>query len=355
MYKPVIHLYRYLQVLVILFSLSACSSIDYFSHLAKGQFSLLWAGDEVAQLVLSEETPAVLKSRLKLSQEIRAFASEILHLPVGDAYSSYSDLKRPYVVWNVYAAPALSFESYTWCYPVLGCMAYRGFYEQQRATEAAAKLEREGYDVKVGGVRAYSTLGYFDDPLLNTFIFQNQVALVELLIHEIAHRLLYIKDDTKFNENFASAVGSLGAEVWYRRKNDQASFEHYQKQKREQKQVIDFLLNFKKSLSSIYTDPALSDREKKQIKDDKFKALKASYTEFKIEHHLDDRYDNWVYTMNNAGLSTLANYQELEPGFIAMFQQLDGDWKAFYQAVEQLSLKDKQQRYDYLKRLAESN
>tara|TARA_R110001592_G_scaffold140906_1_gene362023 strand:- start:2370 stop:3455 length:1086 start_codon:yes stop_codon:yes gene_type:complete len=346
---------RLLISLVLLSSLSACSSIDYFAHLANGQFSLLWQREDVNELLESDDVTDQLKSRLALSQDIRAFAFKHLVLPVGDAYTSYSDLKRPYVVWNVYAAPALSFDAYTWCYPFLGCLAYRGFYDEQRAERAAIILEEQGYDVKVGGVKAYSTLGVFDDPLLNTFMYQNEVAFVELLLHEISHRKLYIKDDTKFNENFATAVATLGAEQWYRLAENKTLFDEYQKQKLRHQRLVGFIFGYKDLLSKLYGDASISEEEKKSLKVEIFQQMYQDFEVFKQAHNIDKRYDQWLLSMNNASLSTLANYQELVPGFIALFHQQQNDWSKFYAEVEALADLDKEIRHEVLVKLAEIN
>lgn len=349
------YLARALTILVFLSSLSACSSIDYFAHLAKGQMSLLWQREDVNELLESDDISPELKSRLILSQQIREFALTKLVLPLGDAYTSYSDLERPYVVWNVYAAPELSFESYTWCYPFLGCLAYRGYYDEARAQRAGKILEDQGYEVKVGGVQAYSTLGFFDDPLLNTFMFKHEVAFVELLIHEISHRKLYIKDDTKFNENFATAVATLGAEQWYRLAKNEALFDGYQKQKLIHQALVDFMLGYKDQLSGVYKDESKSEVLKKILKKEIFSDMFQKFEEFKIENGLDSRYDRWVHSTNNASLSALANYQELVPGFIALFHQEKNDWSMFYQAVEKLSESDKDLRHESLMNLAQQS
>lgn len=346
--------YRIFIVLALL-GLTACSSIDYFSHLAKGQLTLLWEREKVSVLLESQDVSDGIKSRLLLSQQLRLFAQNELALPVGNAYTAYTDLERPYVVWNVYAAPPLSFDAYTWCYPFLGCLAYRGFYDEQRAEQAAKVLTDEGYEVKVRGVQAYSTLGFFDDPLLNTFMFKNEVAFVELLIHEISHRLIYIKDDTKFNENFASAVAVLGAEQWYRKQNNKRLYMAYQKHKQRYQNVVRFLLNFKTRLAKVYDDKTKTDNEKYLLKNKLFEQLTRDYTLFKERNGVDKRYDERVLSMNNASLSTLANYQELVPGFIALFDQQNGNWTKFYEQVERLAVLDKTVRHQTLVNLTKHN
>lgn len=347
-------LYRIILIALFLLTLSACSTIDYFSHLAKGQFDLLWQRESVLDLLESEDVSDDVKSRLKLSQQIRLFAEAELALPVGDAYTAYTDLERPYVVWNLYAAPQLSFDSYTWCYPFLGCLAYRGFYDEARAQHAANQLIKEGYEVKVGGVQAYSTLGFFDDPLLNTFLFKHEVGFVELLIHEISHRRLYIDDDTKFNENFATAVALLGAEEWYEQQKNQSLYTRYQQHKTAQKKLIGFLLGFKQQLELVYNDDTKTEEEKQLLKKKIFNQLPIQFQEFKHKHDLDKRYDKWVLSMNNASLSTLANYQELVAGFIALFHKQGGDWNRFYVEVESIAKLDKKERHHLLTDLAEA-
>lgn len=345
-------LYRIILIVLFLVTLSACSAIDYFSHLAKGQFDLLWQRESVVDLLESDDISDNVKSRLKLSQQIRLFAETELALPVGEAYTAYTDLERPYVVWNVYAAPQLSFDSYTWCYPFLGCLAYRGFYDEERAQNAANQLIKEGYEVKVGGVQAYSTLGFFDDPLLNTFLFKHEVGFVELLIHEISHRRLYIDNDTKFNENFATAVALLGAEEWYRQQKKQSLYARYQEYKAGQKILIAFLLEFKQQLELVYNDDSKNEEEKQRIKKKLFNQLPHKFQEFKDKNDLDRRYDQWVLSMNNASLSTLANYQELVAGFIALFHQQGADWSSFYAEVESIAQLDKKERHQFLIDLA---
>ena len=234
-------------------------------------------------------------------------------------------------------------------------MAYRGYYDEARAQRAGNILEDQGYEVKVGGVQAYSTIGFFDDPLLNTFMFKHEVAFVELLIHEISHRKLYIKDDTKFNENFATAVATLGAEQWYRLAGNESLFEGYQKQKKLHQALVGFMLGYKDQLSKIYEDESKSEANKKALKKEVYTLMNQHFEVVKVEHNLDDRYDRWVYSMNNASLSALANYQELVPGFIALFHQQKGDWSDFYEQVERLSELEKELRHQTLVDLAQQS
>ncbi len=332
-----------LLLLTLLLSLSACSSVSYWSHLVKGQTELLWDREDVSELLAADETPENLRQRLLLSEKIRAFAQVELHLPVDQAYSSYTALDRPYAVWNVYAAPELSLESYTWCYPIVGCMAYRGYYDEAMAQAQADELRQMNYDVKVGGVRAYSTIGYFDDPILSSFVFTNEVYFVELLIHEIAHRKLYIENDTKFNENFATAVAELGAERWYRSLDDHKKFLAYQARKHHYGSLVNFLLSYRAKLATLY-DSSLSEDEMRNEKQALLSSLRDDYEMFKQHNNLDNRYDNWVHSMNNASFATLSNYQEWVPAFLKLFDQVGRDWQKFYQEVETISRLNKAER-----------
>src|SRR6185295_4027488 len=164
--------------------------------------------------VIATTSDAALKGRLMRAQEIRAFASRELGLPDNRSYTSYADLERPYAVWNVFATPELSLTPRQWCFPVAGCVAYRGYFAEADARAEAARLKAEGDDVWVSGVPAYSTLGYFDDPVLSTFVRWPDVEVARMVFHELAHQVVYVKDDTQFNESFAVAVEEAGVERW---------------------------------------------------------------------------------------------------------------------------------------------
>lgn len=345
----------YFVLFLLMLNFSGCSSIAYFSHLAKGQFDLLWQRESVDALIMADDTPDRLRERLLLSREVRVFAGQVLHLPVGEAYSSYTDLGRNFVVWNVYAAPELSLDAYTWCYPLLGCMAYRGYYQEHLAQKAAEKLQDDAYEVKVGGVRAYSTLGYFDDPLLNTFLFIHEASFIELLIHELAHRKLFIKDDTAFNENFATAVGLLGTEQWYTTVGRRDAFTEYRKNKDQYQILITMLLACKQKLELIYNDEAVDISLKRQGKAQLLQDMHEAYIKLKEQHAWDDRYDNWVFNMNNASFATLSNYEQWVPSFLKLFEKHEGDWQAFYLEVETLSRLNKTERQQVLDGLNSEN
>jgi len=330
-------------------SLLACSSVSYISHLISGQVDLLWKRESIDSLLGDEALDPKLRERLVLASEITRFAEESLFLPVDDAYSSYSDLERPYASWSVYAAPELSLESYTWCYTFIGCVAYRVYLDKDMAKSEGDKFIEDGYDVRVGGVRAYSTVGFFDDPLLNTFIFESEHYLVDILIHEITHRQLYIKNDTKFSENFATAVAFLGVEQWYSQDGRSDLFSEYQANKKRYQAIISLLLSYKAELEQMYAKEDITVESKRLKKKQILLKLDQAYQSLRDKEGWDKRYDRWVANMNNATLSTLSNYEELVPYFVALFKHLEGDWQKFYDEAERISALEKTARYAELR------
>lgn len=197
--------------------LNGCSSVAYYGQLAEGQFQLLRARQPVAQVVADPATSPQLRSRLAHAEQARVFASEQLKLPDNRSYRVYADIARPYVVWNVFATPELSLQPVTHCFPIAGCVAYRGYYQQGAARGAAALMRQDGLDVYVGGVEAYSTLGWFDDPILSSMVGWGDERLATLIFHELAHQRFYVQDDTEFNESFASFVEQEGTRNGVRR------------------------------------------------------------------------------------------------------------------------------------------
>ncbi|MCG8613983.1 MAG: aminopeptidase, partial [Pseudomonadales bacterium] len=204
-----------LMGIVLLLMLSACSELTYYFQATQGQLGLLAAREPIDELVTPESTTsAAVKNRLQFIQGVRTFAETALVLPVGDAYADYVEVGAPYVIWNVSAADEFSLDGKQWCYPIVGCQTYRGYFNQQDAEQYGEILRKEGLDVWVGGVEAYSTLGWFDDPVLSTFLKRDNTSLAALLFHELAHRVVYIAGDTAFNESFATAVELAAIQIW---------------------------------------------------------------------------------------------------------------------------------------------
>lgn len=314
--------------------LNGCSSVAYYGQLAEGQFQLLRARQPVAQVVADPATSPQLRSRLAHAEQARVFASEQLKLPDNRSYRVYADIARPYVVWNVFATPELSLQPVTHCFPIAGCVAYRGYYQQGAARGAAALMRQDGLDVYVGGVEAYSTLGWFDDPILSSMVGWGDERLATLIFHELAHQRFYVQDDTEFNESFASFVEQEGTRQWRAARGLAAIGEN---QGRQRDQFIRLVLASRERLQAIYAGP-LDDAHKRLAKQAEFERLRREYRQVRDgQWGGDKRYDAWMYgPMSNAKLLPFGLYDQWVPAFAAVFREVGGDWLRFYQRVEQL-------------------
>ncbi|WP_449434823.1 aminopeptidase [Pseudomonas putida] len=324
---------RLVPLLAILL-LSGCSSVGYYAQLAEGQWQLLRARQPVERVLADPASSRQLRARLQHAEQARVFASQQLKLPDNRSYRVYADLGRPYVVWNVFATPELSLQPLTHCFPIAGCVAYRGYYRQGAARGAAALLREDGLDVYVGGVEAYSTLGWFDDPLLSSMLGWDEERLASLIFHELAHQRVYVQDDTEFNESFATFVEHEGSRQW-RQARGLAAVREGQEQQREQ--FVRLVLASRERLQSIYSGP-LDDAHKRAAKQAEFERLRRQYRQLRdSQWGGDQRYDAWMYgPMNNAKLLPFGLYDQWVPAFAALFAAAGGDWARFYQRVEQL-------------------
>ena len=339
--------------------LSGCSSLGYYWQSVSGHMQMVNAARPVADVLADPQTTAALKARLELSQRIRSFAVTDLKLPDNASYKRYADLRRGAVVWNVVAAPEFSLTLKTWCFPVAGCVGYRGYFNELEARAEAAQLQSEGLEVNVYGVPAYSTLGKLDwlgnlgaDPLLNTFINYPEGELARLIFHELAHQVVYAADDTMFNESFATAVERLGGQRWLAEHASQAARDAYAASNSRRQQFQALTLAVRRDLSLIY---AINNAENttgsawaapKNIAMQKFKndyaQLKASWGD---TQQSTSGYDAWVARANNASFGAQAAYDELVPGFEALFEREAQDWQRFYDAVRRLAALPKNERH----------
>ena len=314
--------------------LNGCSSVAYYGQLAEGQWQLLRARQPVAQVIADPATPPQLRTHLAHAEQARVFASQQLKLPDNRSYRVYADIGRPYVVWNVFATPELSLQPVTHCFPIAGCVAYRGYYQQGAARGAAALMRQDGLDVYVGGVEAYSTLGWFDDPILSSMVGWGDERLATLIFHELAHQRFYVQNDTEFNESFASFVEQEGTRQW-RVARGLAAIGGDQGQQREQ--FIRLVLASRERLQAIYSG-TLDEAHKRQAKRAEFERLRREYRQVRDgQWGGDKRYDAWVYgPLNNAKLLPFGLYDQWVPAFEALFREVGGDWGRFYERVEQL-------------------
>jgi len=334
-------------------ALTACATVEYYSQAVIGQFDVMRRSRPIDEVIADPGSPAAVKARLERVREIRAFAVKELGLPDNGSYRTYADLGRPYVVWNVFAAPPLSLDPLQSCFPIAGCVTYRGYYAQADAVSHAAKLASDGFDTYVGGVPAYSTLGWFDDPVLNTFIQYPDAELARLVFHELAHQVVYVKDDTAFNESFATAVELAGVERWLAAHGtpaERAAFERYQSRRAD---FLNLLLEYRAKLGAAYAEKT-PDADKRAAKAAILAALQAEYARMKAERWGGYAgYDRFFASgVNNANLASVAAYTQQVPAFKALLARGNGDLASFYAAVRELSRLPKQERIAALERLA---
>lgn len=313
--------------------LGGCSTLDYYAHLGQGQWQLLQARQPVERLLDDSATDPDLARRLKLSQQARDFASASLQLPENRSYRLYADLERPFVVWNVFATPEFSLDPELHCFPIAGCVAYRGYYQQGRARGAAALLRQQGLDTYIGGVEAYSTLGWFDDPLLNTMLRWSDERFIAVIFHELAHQQYYLPGDTAFNESFATFVEREGLRQWHatRGETPPASDD------RQRQQFIELVLASRERLRRLYASD-LPPHEMRAAKQAEFERLRRDYRALRQrEWGGQGRYDAWIESpLNNAKLLPFGLYDQWVPAFTALFTREGRDWRAFYAAVAAL-------------------
>ncbi len=327
----------------------------YYWQAASGQLQLITERQSIEELVQSERTPPALKSQLQLILDARQFALDRLPITANDSYLSYVDLKREHVIWNLFVTPKLSMENQTWCYPIAGCVSYRGYFSQQKALASAQDWQQKGFDVYVGGVDAYSTLGWFDDPVLSSFLSRPPLGLAALLFHELSHQVLYVKDDTVFNESFATTVEEILLQQWVVHNHLQPTWSDYHTNKARQNAFMEMVIDNKLQRDQLFR----SDRpasEKAIGKQRLIADLASQYQQFKAEWDHYSGYDDWfAQGLNNAQLSTIATYYELAPGFHALFQQSNNDLAEFINRCQALAERSKSERDSVLKQLATAN
>ena len=327
---------------------SGCASLGYYAQAANGHLQLLGAARPVADWTADPATSEPLRQRLRLSQRMRDFAVSDLLLPDNDSYRRYADLKRSAAVWNVMAAPELGLTLKTWCFPVLGCVGYRGFYGREAADALATELRGQGLETLVYGVPAYSTLGWSNwvggDPLLNTFVNWSEAELARLIFHELAHQVVYVGDDTGFNESFATAVERIGGRRWMQlHASVQARAEHEAYAQRQQ-EFRAFTLQWRGQLLALYAS-GQSEALKRQRKAELMAQMRADYEQMKTTRWAGYAgYDGWFQRANNASFAVLAAYNELVPQFEALFEKSGGDFGVFYSQVKSLADLPREQR-----------
>lgn len=325
-------------------ALPGCSTVSYYWQAAAGHLEVMHKRRPLAEVIADPATPPAMRAKLERAAAIRDFASRELALPDNASYRVYADLGRPFVVWNVFAAPELSTRLRQWCFPVAGCVAYRGYFSRADAEAFAGALRGQGDDVFVAGVPAYSTLGWFDDPLLNTFMGGSEAEVARLVFHELAHQVVYVPDDTVFNESFASAVEQAGMERWLAARGDAALSAAFAAAQARKRDFIALIERYRARLDAVYAGP-LDDAGKRAQKAQAMADLVTDYRALKQAWGGWGGYDQWFgHAPNNAQLASVAAYSQLVPAFTRLLQGKGGDFAAFYAEVRALAALPKAER-----------
>jgi predicted aminopeptidase len=322
----------------------------YYVQATRGQIEVLSKREPIDEVLARAETDEELSRRLRLVQEARQFSIDELGLPDNKSYRFYSDLERDFVVWNVFAAPEFSLDAREWCYPIVGCVSYRGYFSEKAANEEAGKLRGQGFDVAVGGVPAYSTLGNFNDPVLNTMMRWDDVKLVSTLFHELAHQVLYIKDDTAFNESFATAVEEIGIERWLEVKGMESDMARYRSQKELHRRLVEIVDMAKRDLSDYY-GRAIGVDAMRELKSERLGRLAS---EVRAELRAAGRTENHWLTgnPNNAHLLPMSLYDGQVPAFLALYAECGSELACLYDEAGELAKLDPAARQARLDSLA---
>jgi predicted aminopeptidase len=319
--------------LVALLALAGCSHVAYYTQAINGQLEISHKAAPIAEVLADPAADPKLVRQLQLVQQARAFASEELGLPANGTFQRYADLQRPFVVWNVFAAPEFSVEPLEWCFPVAGCVAYRGFFSEAAAREVGAALRADGVDVFVAGIPTYSTLGWFDDPVLNTFVGYPESELVGLLFHELAHQVVYVPGDSVFNESFATLVEEEGVRLWFERKGDPLAWAAYRQAQERRRAFTALLVRARDRLAAAYAQKVSSEQHRQQ-KARILAEANTEYTALKQAWGGYAGYDKWFTDtpLNNAKLVSATLYTDRVPAFRALLAQA-GDLPRFYASV----------------------
>lgn len=317
--------------------LSGCGTLAYYGQAVGGHLDVMQRRQPIELLLADNGTSPALREKLEQAVAIREFAAESLGLPDNGSYHSYADLERPYVVWNVIATPALSLKPLQWCYPFVGCLQYRGYYNEADALAFAQRLAEQGNDTYVGGATAYSTLGWFDDPVLNTMLHWEDVQMARVIIHELAHQRLFIRGDTAFNEAFAETVALAGTRRWLESHASHARLEDYETRLQRSEKLLDMIFSTRQQLAAIYSSDVDAETKHRQ-KQVLLEALERQYWCLRQnEWQQFNDYDHWFAGgLNNAKLAAVATYRQLVPQFMHLLAAVDDDLERFYRQISAL-------------------
>ncbi|MXZ32791.1 MAG: aminopeptidase [Gammaproteobacteria bacterium] len=336
-------------------SLSACDSVAWYLQAAQGHLAIVTSRQDMRELLDDPELAPELAAKLQLVLEAREFAESELMLPAGENYLEFVRLEREHAVWNVFAAPEFSVEPVTWCYPIAGCAAYRGYFDANDANEYAAELVSQGLDVYVGGVDAYSTLGWFDDALLSTVVGRPDHQLAALIFHELAHQVAYVPDDTTLSESFATVVEMEGLRRWLDTRQQSELLIDARSDAERRRQFIDFVIGFRDRFEELYGSE-MSEADMRRGKSGLQEQMRAEYQALKAEWGGNAGYDGWFSRpLNNAQLTTVGSYNDLAPQLREILRQVGNDLPAFYERMRELTRMSPERRAEYLDSLEVSD
>lgn len=326
-----------LSIVLAAAALAGCASVSYLTQAAHGEWQILHARQPIARVIANPGTSPPLRSRLQLVEDARQFAVTALHLPDNASYRSYTDLHRPYVTWDVVAAPRFSVHPLRWCFPVAGCVNYRGYFHQRAARAFAAHLAARGDDVDIEGVTAYSTLGHLPDPVLSTMMHYGELDLVGTLFHELAHQLLYVPGDSRFDESFAMTVQAEGVARWLAAHGRSAELQRYLDEQRVQDRIDHVFVSGRARLARLYAEP-LSPARMASEKQAILKDIAARALAIERQQPGDPGDQDWLRSgLNNASLALMGTYADCVPGFEGLLRKSGGDLPRFYAAARAAS------------------
>ena len=332
--------------------LAGCQAVGYYSQAIGGHLALMRAREPIDELLADEATDPALREQLATLLEARRFAVARLALPDTDSYRSYAETGRRYVTWNVVAAPEFSVSAHTWCFPIAGCVSYRGYYAEADAREYADGFAERGFDVTVGGASAYSTLGWFDDPVLDTMLRGGELRYVGTLFHEMAHQRLYVKGDSDFNEAYATFVERQGVREWLESRGEGDRIAAYEASLARGEGFAALLAETRESLAALYDEPR-EEGEMREAKARAFDAMRERYAALKASWDGYAGYDGWfARELNNARLVAVSTYRRRVPAFAALFEEVGRDLARFHEAAEALGELPEDERSARLDELA---
>lgn len=337
---------RGLIITALVVLLSGCSGLSYLHQAWQGQREVMRLAVPIEAILADPAADPELQRRLALALAARQFASDQLALPDNASYTRYSALPRPYVLWNLFVTPQLSVEPIEQCFPWLGCVGYRGYFVQADAQAAAAEWQARGKQVFIGGVPAYSTLGWYDDPVLSSMLHWSDEELVRLIFHELAHQQVYVRNDTAFNESYATFVEQQGLREW---RSLQGWPEPEASERQQQREFVQLMLTAREDLQAIYSRP-LAEAEKRSQRDRRLARLRADHADWRDQQWAGSpRFDHWFAgELNNASLLPFGLYDQWVPGFAVLFAEVGSDWVAFHARVAELGQQSAELRREVL-------